>query len=167
MPPQFELHTTFRLVLKRSSICLVAGLVNTSANWSSVEINLTSSSQAATRSLTKWKSISMCLVRAWKTGLAVRYVAPKLSQDRTGTRCWDTPSSLSSDSTQMASAAPFAKALYSASVLDLDTVGCFFELQEMRFGPTNMAKPLVDRRSSGQQRPASYKNKKLQIFTHW
>jgi hypothetical protein len=48
----------------------------------------------------------------------------------------------------MASAAPLAKPLYSASVLDLETVGCFFELQGIRFGPTKITKPPVDRRSS-------------------
>jgi hypothetical protein len=32
----------------------------------------------ATMSKTKWKSISKCLVRTWKTGLEVRYVAPML-----------------------------------------------------------------------------------------
>jgi hypothetical protein len=45
-------------------------------------------------------------------------------------------------------ATPLAKALYSASVLDLGAVGCFFELQEMRFGPTKIENPLMDRRSS-------------------
>ena len=112
-------------------------------------MNLTSRAPEATRSRTKWKSISMCFVRAWKTGLAVRYVAPKLSHHKTGTRCCATPSSLSSDSTQMGSVAPLARALYSASVLDLEIVGCFFELHEIRFGPTKIAKPHVDRRSSG------------------
>jgi len=31
----------------------------------------------------------------------------------------------------------FAIDLYSASVLNLETVGCFLELQEMRFDPRN------------------------------
>jgi hypothetical protein len=43
-----------------------------------------------------------------------------------------------------------AKALYSASVLDLDTVSCFLALHEIRLGPKKMAKPLVDILSSGQ-----------------
>jgi predicted RNA methylase len=50
----------------------------------------------------------------------------------------------------MTSAVAFATDLYSASVLDLDTVACFLALQEMRFGPKNTAKPPVDRRSSTQ-----------------
>jgi hypothetical protein len=33
-------------------------------------------------------------------------------------------------------------------VLDLDTVSCFLALQETKFGPTNIAKPLVDLLSS-------------------
>ncbi|XP_044374722.1 probable cytokinin riboside 5'-monophosphate phosphoribohydrolase LOGL3 [Triticum aestivum] len=49
-----------------------------------------------------------------------------------------------------ASAAPLANALYSASVLDLETVGCFLELQDIRLGPTNIAKPPVERLSSTQ-----------------
>jgi hypothetical protein len=32
-------------------------------------------------------------------------------------------------------------ALYSAFVLDLDTVACFLALHEMRFGPKKMEKP--------------------------
>jgi hypothetical protein len=39
--------------------------------------------------------------------------------------------------------------LYSASVLDLETVACFLALQEIRFGPKNTAKPPVDLLSSG------------------
>jgi hypothetical protein len=43
-----------------------------------------------------------------------------------------------------------ANALYSALVLDRDTVACFLALQDTRFGPTKMAKPPVDRLSSRQ-----------------
>jgi hypothetical protein len=44
------------------------GLVNKSTSWSVLEINQTWSALLATISRTKLKSISMCLVRAWKTG---------------------------------------------------------------------------------------------------
>jgi hypothetical protein len=37
-----------------------------------------------------------------------------------------------------------AIALYSASVLDLETVFYFLAHQEIKFGPTKTAKPLVD-----------------------
>jgi hypothetical protein len=39
----------------------------------------------------------------------------------------------------MASAAPLTSALYSASVLDLETVDCFFKLQDTKFGPIKTA----------------------------
>jgi hypothetical protein len=61
-----------------------------------------------------------------------------------------TPNSVSRASTQINSAVAFAKALYSASVLDLETVACFLALQETKFGPTNIAKPPVERLSSRQ-----------------
>lgn len=41
-----------------------------------------------------------------------------------------------------------ANALYSDSVLNRDTIGCFLELHEIRFGPKNTAKPPVDLLSS-------------------
>jgi hypothetical protein len=40
-------------------------------------------------------------------------------------------------------------ALYSASVLDRDTIGCFQAHHETRLFPMNTAKPPVERRSSG------------------
>jgi hypothetical protein len=52
-------------------------------------------------------------------------------------------SSRTSASTQISSAVEFARALYSASVLDLDTVGYFMALQETRLGPKNIANPPV------------------------
>ena len=43
-----------------------------------------------------------------------------------------------------------AKALYSASVLDRETVDCFRALQEIRLGPRKIQKPPVDFQSSWQ-----------------
>jgi hypothetical protein len=76
--PQSELRCTrFRLVQKRSKSWPVVGFVKMSASWSLEEMNRTSSPTNATFSRTKWKSISICFVRAWNTGLAVKYVAPR------------------------------------------------------------------------------------------
>ena len=50
------------------------------------------------------------------------------------------PNSSRSDSTQMISAVAFAKDLYSASVLDRDTVACFLALQEYKIGPKEHCK---------------------------
>jgi hypothetical protein len=49
----------------------------------------------------------------------------------------------------MTSVITLAKALYSASVLDLDTVVCFLALQEIRLVPKNTTKPPVDLQSFG------------------
>jgi hypothetical protein len=50
----------------------------------------------------------------------------------------------------MTSIAAFARALYSASVLDLETIACFRALQEMRLALKYTANPHVLRLSSGQ-----------------
>jgi hypothetical protein len=55
---------------------------------------------------------------------------------------------LRTDCTQIVYATAFAIDLYSASVLDLETIGCFFALHAIRLGPKNIAKLPVDRLSS-------------------
>jgi hypothetical protein len=90
----------------------------------------------------------MCFIRAWETGFADKNVAHKLSHQRHGFSCNLTPSSFRRASTQIFSALALASDLYSASILDLETVACFRALKETRFGPMNIAKPPVERLSS-------------------
>jgi hypothetical protein len=58
-----------------------------------------------------------------------------LSHQSTGGAEIGRPSSDSKDCNHESSAAVFAKALYSASMLDLATVTCFLQLYEIRFVP--------------------------------
>ena len=62
-------------------------------------------------------------------------MAPMLSHQRTCGDAHDCPSSCRRDWSHFTSAAAFARALYSASVLERATVTCFLQLQEMRFVP--------------------------------
>ena len=127
--------------------------MKTSTIWSCVEMNWTDSFPCATFSRTKWKSTSTCFVRAWKTWLAYRYMAPKLSHYRVGTDFIGTRSSRNKVSSQVNSATVSANALYSDSVDDQDTVFCFLADYETRLDPRYIAYPKrmtrVWRRSSG------------------
>lgn len=59
-------------------------LVRQSASCSFVGTYLTANLLLRTWSRTKWTSRSMCLVRAWKTGLDAKAPIPILSHQRTG-----------------------------------------------------------------------------------
>ena len=112
-----------------------SGLVKRSASWSCVETNWTKRDLEATMSQTKWKSILMCLVLAWKTGFVEKYVAPMLSHQKTSEDENDCPSSCKRDWSHLTLAAALARALYFASMLERATMACFLQLQEMRFLP--------------------------------
>jgi hypothetical protein len=61
-----------------------------------------------------------------------------------------TPISRNKDGTHIISAVILARVLYSASVLDHETVGCFLVLYKTRLQPKNMGKPPIDLLSSEQ-----------------
>ena len=65
-------HMMLSLVFMREKGEKDVGLVKMSARLSLLEMKCTTRVLEATLSRTKYKSISMCLVQAWKTGLAER-----------------------------------------------------------------------------------------------
>ena len=67
----------------------------------------------------------MCFMRAWKTGFEAMARVDTLSHQRIGAAQRKTPKYLRSILIQQSSAATEAKALYSTSVEERDTVGYF------------------------------------------
>jgi hypothetical protein len=135
LPESQPLAMRLRLFLNAVNWCSARGFVKMSDTWSYEDMNRMSNSFLATLSLTKWKSTSTSFILPWNTRLALRYVAPKLSHHNMGILLSHTSSSHNRDCIHMIFATAFAKALYSASVLDLETVGCFLTLQEIKFDP--------------------------------
>jgi hypothetical protein len=76
-------------------------------------------------------------------GLAAKYVTPILSHQITAVLRDGIPISCNKDCIHITSTVVLDRALYSASVLDLEMVGCFLALQETRFGPRNTVSPAV------------------------
>jgi hypothetical protein len=90
----------------------------------------------------------MCLVRAWKIGFEAKAIALLLSHHRSGIEESEIPISLNNTQIQNNSAVVSAKARYSASVLERETIACFLALQDTRQFPRKIAKPDMDLRSS-------------------
>lgn len=129
MPPQVDGERDWSIKLSRMNWNFVdeSPLAKMSASWSSVEMNWSWRAFLATWSRTQWKSISTCLVRAWKTGFAERYVAPILSHQSMGVFWGGIFSSVSNDWSQINSTETSDRSLYSASVDDRETVFCFLD----------------------------------------
>ena len=68
------------------------------------------------------------------------------------------PSSSSRVSIHITSAVAFARDLYSALVLERDTVACFLAFQDIRLDPRKIAKPPVDLLSSGHPTQSASEN---------
>ena len=89
-------------------------------------------------------------MRPWNTGLDAKYFAPILSHHNLALHGQGMRSSCRTDCIHISSAVASAIALYSASVLDRDTVFCFFAHQDIKLEPKKIANPLVDFLSSEQ-----------------
>jgi hypothetical protein len=148
-PPQPGQGTMCRLSQKSLNRLEGRPFVKTSANCSADGTYRTLISPRKTFSLTKWRSISMCLVLWWCTGLLDRYWALTLSQNTMVDRCGTRWSSLSNWRSQTHSATAFATPRYSASALDLEIVACHLDDHDIKLAPKKTQYPEVDRLVSG------------------
>ena len=126
------------LFLKIWVLCLDNGFVNKSANWSCVWTCRTWREPRWTRSRTRWRSICICFMHECWTRLKLRCAAPRLSHSNKGAPFSGIPSSWRSPRSHIVSDTAFARAWYSASVVDLATALCFFELHEIGLGPKKL-----------------------------
>ena len=75
----------------------------------------------------KWQLISICLERSWKEGLVERWMVAWLMQ-KIIAETMTTSKSLIKATIHVTSLAKVAKAQYSTSVEEQDTVACFLDL---------------------------------------
>lgn len=80
----------------------------------------------------KWQSSSMCFVRLWKMRLVAMWMVALLSQNNKQCEGELTCKSFSSWCNHMISDVLAAKARYSASVEDRDTMLCFFAFHDTK-----------------------------------
>jgi len=102
-------------------------------------------------SLTTWKSRSTCLVRSWNLGFWVMCLAVWLSQQRMEGRKSSICRSWSKYVSHCNSQVVAARALYSTSDEERETVLCFLVFQDINDAPRKMQKPMVDLRVSRQE----------------
>jgi len=109
--------------------------VKKSSSWSWEVTGRSFMTPAWSFPLTKWQSISKCLVRSWNTRLAAIWRALWFSQKRTGSLEHWMLRSLSRYRIHWSSQVAEARAWYSASKDDLETISCFFVLHEIKDFP--------------------------------
>ena len=97
----------------------------------------------------RWQSISMCLVRSWKTELWAIWIELWLSQYIGVGWEKEIPISASNQRNQTISLVVDAMTRYSASVDDWETIDCFLLFQEIRESPKKIQNPVTDLRSVG------------------
>lgn len=134
------------------------GFVNASASWNWDWTGRSLMEPSLTRSRTRWQSISICLVRSWKTGLDAIWIAAWLSQNRRAGWEQGKCNSERSRRIQGSSLAVAAKARYSTSAEDREIVVCFLAFQDIDESPRKMQKPVVDFRVSGQDPQSASEN---------
>lgn len=126
-PPRDGQKMFFTAILDNSGNKSLEGraLLNMSARWCWDLIGMSLRDPEETVSHTRWQSISICFVRSWKVGFEAIWIAAWLSQNKRigeSTVMWK---SFNKCDNQKSSLVVAAKALYSASEDDLETVACF------------------------------------------
>lgn len=97
----------------------------------------------------KYKSSSTCLVLAFFIRFADNITMLRLSHHTIAGFDRGNDHSASKDEIHVLSATKWARFLYSASVLDLETACCFLDSHEIRLEPKNTQNVDTDRLSSG------------------
>lgn len=129
---------------KKWKIIVGKALAKISASWNLVLICIGVMTPFRAFSLTKWKSNSICLVLSWKIGFLVRWRAAWLWQSRRAGWGWSILKSFSRYINHMISQLVWAKAQYSASTDERETVACFFDFQLTKEFPLNIQNPITD-----------------------
>ena len=113
--------------------CFAKGrfLVRTSEKFSLVGICTNSTERSSRHWRMKWCLMSMCLVRLWWTGFKARSIDPLLSTCIDRGDCCLNPSSEKRVRSQIPCLEASEMAMYSASVEERATVGCFLDAQQM------------------------------------
>lgn len=137
-----------RLYLKFSNCLTIIDLVKPSATWSPVGTKSIFKIFLRIFSLTKWKSTSICFILASNIWLDDRYLAPILRHHSSDIGRLLIYNSYKSVCIHIISALTLSDALYSNSMLDLNTVVFFLAFNEIIFVPRYTAKPPIDLLSS-------------------